>query len=276
MKVHVILTNKFSPESLIEVDIRNCVCAVIDVIRATSTIATMIGCGSKKVIISGDKIQAFKLKKVFTDYILCGEVGGLPPKGFDYGNSPLEISNLNIKSKNFILMTTNGTRSFFKVSNCKSVFSLSILNLNHTMDQIINLANKNNYDILFLCSGEKGKVAYDDAFTAGLAVKYLLTKPFSFSYSDSSKLVLSAAINESDIINALEKSSSAHSLRNVGLGEDIYFCSQLNKYKIAAKLNVLNIKKLISKPGTSEKLIKNLEDLAKLGLDSLFTIEPYN
>jgi 2-phosphosulfolactate phosphatase len=276
LKVHVILTNKFSPKSLIEIDIRNCVCAVIDVIRATSTIATMIGCGSKKVIISDNKIQAFKLKKVFTDYILCGEVGGLPPKGFDYGNSPLEISNLNIKSKNFILMTTNGTRSFFKVSNCKSVFPLSILNLNYTMDKIINLANKNNYDILFLCSGEKGKVTYDDAFTAGLAVKYLLTKPFSFSYSDSSKLVLSVAINESDIINAFEKSSSAHSLRNVGLGEDIYFCSQLNKYKIAAKLNILNIKELISKPGTSEKLIKNLEDLAKLGLDSLFTIEPYN
>jgi 2-phosphosulfolactate phosphatase len=236
----------------------------------------MIGCGGKKVIISDNKRQAFKIKEIFTDYILCGEIGGLPPKGFDYGNSPLEISNLNIKSKNFILMTTNGTRSFIKVSNCKSVFSLSILNLNHTMDQIINLANKNNYDILFLCSGEKGKVAYDDAFTAGLAVKYLLTKPFSFSYSDSSKLVLSATINESDIINALEKSSSAHSLRNVGLGEDIYFCSQLNKYKIAAKLNVLNIKKFISKPGTSEKLIKNLKDLAKLGLDSLFTIEPYN
>lgn len=276
MKVHVILTNKFNPESLIEVDIRNCVCAVIDVIRATSTITTMLGCGRGKVIISGNRRQAVKLKKIFTDYILCGEVGGLPPKGFDYGNSPLEISNLNMKSKNFILMTTNGTQSFFKVSNCKSVFSLSILNLNHTMDQVINLANKNNYDILFLCSGEKGKVAYDDAFTAGLAIKYLLTKPFSFSYSDSSKLVLSAAINESDIINALEKSCSAHSLRNVGLGEDIYFCSQLNKYEIAAKLNVLNIKKLISKPGTSEKLIKNLEDLVKLGLDSLFTIEPYD
>ena len=124
MKVHVLLTNRFGPDDLGEVKLGNCICAVIDTIRATSTIAAMLGCGGESVIVAADKKQAFELKALFKDHLLCGEVGGLAPKGFDYGNSPVEISNLGIKGKNFILMTTNGTQSIFKVSECAEVFTL--------------------------------------------------------------------------------------------------------------------------------------------------------
>ncbi|MCL4377378.1 MAG: 2-phosphosulfolactate phosphatase, partial [Actinobacteria bacterium] len=237
MIVHVVLTNQFKPENLIEVDIKNCVCAVIDVIRATSTIATILGNGGKKIIITGNKKEAFKFKKMYDDYILCGEEGGLPPRRFDYGNSPLEISNLDIKNRNFIMMTTNGTQSFFKVEKCRNVFSLSILNLKYTLDCMLGVAKGSGCDILFLCSGEKGKIAYDDAFVAGLAIKYLLSQPYNLSFTDTSKLVLSTAISENDIVNALEKSYSAQSLRSIGLGNDIYFCSRLNKYQVAPVLN---------------------------------------
>ncbi|HEX7560624.1 MAG TPA: 2-phosphosulfolactate phosphatase, partial [Candidatus Humimicrobiaceae bacterium] len=154
MKVNVLLTNRFSPDDLGELKLCNCICAVIDTIRATSTIVAMLGCGGESVIIAADKKQAFELKALFKDYLLCGEVGGLAPKGFDCGNSPLEISNLGIKGKNFILMTTNGTQSIFKVSGCAEVFALSILNINHVLDCMIESALEKNCDILLLCSGE--------------------------------------------------------------------------------------------------------------------------
>jgi 2-phosphosulfolactate phosphatase len=245
LKVHVLLTNRFGPEDLGEVKLSNCICAVIDTIRATSTIAAMLGCGGESVIVAADKKQAFELKALYKDHLLCGEVCGLAPKGFDFGNSPVEISNIGIKGKNFILMTTNGTKSIFKVSECAEVFTLSILNINHVLDCMIESALEKNCDILLLCSGEKGKIAYDDAYTAGLAIKYLLTRPFVFEFSDSAKIVLSASLSEINISDALEKSTSARSLRAANpsnAGEDIAYAGSPNKFNVAPAVSKERIK----------------------------------
>ncbi|MCL5073117.1 MAG: 2-phosphosulfolactate phosphatase [Actinobacteria bacterium] len=275
MKIHVIFTNRFDSREIEEVNLKNCVCGVIDTIRATSTIATILGCGGKEVIIARNKRQAFIFKKIFTDYVLCGEEGGLPPKRFDYGNSPLEISKLDVKDKGFIIMTTNGTQSIFKVRECPAVFILSILNMNYTVDALVDYAFKNRNDIALLCSGEKGKIAYDDVYTAGIAIKYLLTKPLRFEFSDSSKLAMTAALTDSDVINALEKSSSAYSLRKVCLGEDIEFCSQLNKFKIAAKLYILNSKNIRAEE-TYKTYFKNKITKTTYKIDQLFVIRKYD
>jgi 2-phosphosulfolactate phosphatase len=247
LKVHVLLTNRFGPDELGEVKLSNCVCAVIDTIRATSTIAAMLGCGGESVIIAADKKHAFELKALFKDHILCGEIGGLAPKGFDFGNSPLEISNIGIKGKNFILMTTNGTQSIFKASECAEVFTLSILNINHVLDCMIESALEKNCDVLLLCSGEKGKIAYDDAYTAGLAVKYLLTRPYVFEFSDSAKIVLSTSLSEINVSDALEKSTSARSLRAaspVSAGLDIAYVGSPNVFNVAPVVSKEKIKSL--------------------------------
>lgn len=255
IKVHVILTNYFETKTLTEIDISNCICAVIDTIRATSTITTMLACGGKNVIIASNKSEALGLKNLFPDHLLCGEEGGLAPEGFDYGNSPLEISGISIKNKSFILMTTNGTRSFFAVKDFSDVYALSILNLNTVMQYLIESASSGLKDILLLCSGEKGKVAYDDAYTAGLAIKFMLTRPYSFEFSDTAKLVLSAALCEFDINSALEKSCSARSLRKVTNGNDIEFLSHINRYRVVPKLEKSTLKKIIP----DLKRVKNLK-----------------
>ncbi|MCL4417130.1 MAG: 2-phosphosulfolactate phosphatase, partial [Actinobacteria bacterium] len=275
VKIHVIFTNRFESREVAEVDLRNCVCGVIDTIRAASTIATIIGRGGKEVIIAENKRQAFIFKKIFTDYILCGEEGGLPPKRFDYGNSPLEISKPDFKDKGFIIMTTNGTQSIFKTRECPAVFILSILNMSYTVDTIVDYAARNQKDIVLLCSGEKGKIAYDDVYTAGIAVKYLLTKPLRFEFSDSAKLAMTVALTDSDVVNALEKSSSANSLRKVCLGDDIEFCSQLNKFKIAAKLYILNSKNIKSEK-TYRIYFKNKITKTTYNIDQLFVIRKYD
>ena len=86
-----------------------------------------------------------------------------------------------------------------------------------------------------MCSGEMGRTAYDDAYIAGLAVKHLLSKPHDIIYSDSAKLVLSAVIGDRLLAGALLKSTSAQSLKAVGLGDDIEFCSRLNGYNLTIR-----------------------------------------
>ena len=234
MIIDVALSNNFDPESL-KVDIENSVCAVIDVIRATSTIATLFGSGVKSIIVAGTLDEAYLLKKAFPDRLLCGEKGGLKPDGFDHGNSPLEFSTMDLSGRKAILKTTNGTVAFLKAAETPAVFSLAALNFRQTMEDVLDNALKNKRDILFLCSGEMGKIAYDDAYIAGLAAKYLLSKPHDFIYTDSAKLVLSAVIGDRSLTDALSKSTSAQSLRGVGLGDDIAFCSRLNGYNLTIK-----------------------------------------
>ncbi len=234
MIVDIALSNNFNQDSL-KVDIGSSVCAVIDVIRATSTIATLFGSGVNSIIVAGTLDEAYSLKKAFPDRLLCGEKGGLKPDGFDYGNSPLEFSTLDLRGRQAILKTTNGTVSFMTAAKSPAVFSLAALNFRHTMKDVLDNALRNKRDMLFLCSGEMGKIAYDDAYIAGLAVKYLLSKPHDFVYSDSAKLVLSAAIGDRSISDALSKSISAGSLRGVGLGDDIEFCSRLNGYNLTIR-----------------------------------------
>lgn len=234
MIIDVALSNNFEPGSL-KVDIENCVCVVIDVIRATSTIAALFGSGVKSIIIASDLDQAYAFKRDFPKRLLCGENKGLPPEGFDYGNSPLEFSRLDLSGREAILKTTNGTVSFLKTGSSTDVFSLAALNFRKTMDTALNCALETKKNILLVCSGEMGKVAYDDTYIAGMAVKYILTKPGKYEFSDSSKLVLSSVLGEKSIEAALTKSTSAVSLKKVGLGDDIAFCARLNNYNLAIK-----------------------------------------
>lgn len=228
--IRVKFTNRFTENSVFK--IKDYACAVIDVIRATSSIAAIFGEGAKSVIIAKNKKEALEYKKKHRKHYLCGEVGGHPPKGFQFGNSPLEFSNARLDSKDLILMTTNGTVSFFKAKKAKIAVSLSLLNFDVVLDYLVEFAQSNGCGILFLCSGEKGEIAFDDVFVAGLAIKDLLRKPRSFAFSDSAKLAVNSVLLESDILGAIEKSTSANSLKSVGLGEDIAFCAEKNKYQV--------------------------------------------
>ncbi len=235
IQVDVLFSNKIAPQTL-GVNINQSICAVIDVIRATSTIAALLAQGTAKILVAGSKQEAYALKKKNRDYILCGEEGGLPPSGFDYGNSPLEISQIGMGQKTVILNTTNGTVSFLKVKDSLEAYALSLLNLNYTIDRICERLKGTENSLLLVCSGEGGRVAYDDVFVAGMAIKQILARGLKTQYSDAAKIALSMALSEHNLLGALEKSTSAKLLRGVGLGEDIAFCAKVDKYAMAGRL----------------------------------------
>ena len=83
---------------------------VIDVLRATTTIATLFARGLADLLVF-DSIEAARKRARAEGRILLGEVGGLPPKDFDYGNSPAEAATLELKGQGAALFTTNGTRA---------------------------------------------------------------------------------------------------------------------------------------------------------------------
>ena len=268
MIIDVELNNNFSTNPK-QLDVSRYVCGVIDVIRATTTISVMLARGAHEVIIAKNKSQAFFLKKIFKNYLLCGEEGGIPPKGFDFGNSPLEYSSMNLEDKGIILKTTNGTKSFFKTLNSRSSFAMSLVNISYTCDAVIYEAEKTGSDILLICSGEKGKIAYDDAFAAGIAVKIFKEKRKNIALSDSALVVLNNAKTEIDASDALKKSTSYRSMVKAGLGDDLEICSLRDLYKVTGRLQKKEAE-IFENLKTDNNYFKNSNILS-----DIFIVKPY-
>jgi 2-phosphosulfolactate phosphatase len=238
MKIDVILSNAHFGQAPL-IDITNQICLVIDVIRATSTITTALGCGADNVIIAPSSDDAFKARSSFPNAILCGEDRGIKIEGFDFDNSPLQLSGLDLSRRSVVLKTTNGTESILKARDAVETLTLSILNLHYTMDYALKASKQKRSDLLFLCSGKWGEVSYDDVYTAGLGIQYMVERYDHLDLSDTALLALNAASNEKEIYKALVKSQSGTYALSLGLEEDIRFCSQMNKYDVTGALEVI-------------------------------------
>src|SRR5688572_14582039 len=81
---------------------------VVDLLRATTTIAALFDARLRDLVVTGDIETAREVARR-DGRLLFGEVGGLPPEGFDFGNSPLEVMAADLAGKDGVLFTTNGT-----------------------------------------------------------------------------------------------------------------------------------------------------------------------
>lgn len=108
----------FSVQTFQEEDLRGKSAVIIDVLRASSSIATAIHNGAKKVIPVEDMSDAVKIAQTMdqSDYLLCGEKDGSKIEGYHLGNSPLEYTPEAIADKTLIFNTTNGTKAIKKAN----------------------------------------------------------------------------------------------------------------------------------------------------------------
>src|SRR5436190_20477337 len=98
-----------SPALLHLYDVSNSIVVIIDILRATSTIATALNNGAKCVIPVDSVSRCIELGKQI-DGITAGERDGKVAEGLKHGNSPFEYSREFIERKTLVLTTTNGTR----------------------------------------------------------------------------------------------------------------------------------------------------------------------
>ena len=86
------------------------VAVIIAVFRAFTVEAYLMNNGADKIIPVGDMNFAYDYKKVNPDAILVGERHGVILPGFDYGNSPSQLENVNFKDKIIVHTTSAGTQ----------------------------------------------------------------------------------------------------------------------------------------------------------------------
>jgi 2-phosphosulfolactate phosphatase len=90
---------------------------VIDVIRAFTTTAFALGAGVESILLTGEVEEALALRARFPGALAMGEVGGRRPPGFDLGNSPAALAEVELRGRTLVQRTSAGTQGVVKVFN---------------------------------------------------------------------------------------------------------------------------------------------------------------
>ena len=143
---------------------------VVDVVRATSSIAQALEAGYERVLCCREIAEATALRAELGDEaVVGGERNGVMVEGFDVGASPRDFA-AGPRARTLILSTTNGTAAILTAaSRCRTVLLGSLLNLR----AVAAAARADGGDVAIVCAGFKGAFALDDAYCAGRIVAEL-------------------------------------------------------------------------------------------------------
>ena len=185
---------------------------VVDVLRATSTIAQALASGYERVLCCREIDEARELRERIPDSVVGGERDAVRIEGFDVGASPREF--LERRAGTLILSTTNGTSAILEAAaRCDTVLLGSLLNL----DALVREVRGRGEDVAILCAGFKGAFALDDAYCAGRIVQEL-----GGQRSDAAIVAELVARAFPDAYAGL----TARTYGPPGLEEDIRFCAR--------------------------------------------------
>jgi len=226
------LETLFIPEEIKNIEFAGKLVVVIDVLRASSTIVTALanGCQGFIPILSPkqakEEAQQFEKERV----LLGGEREGKKIEGFDLGNSPREYKREVVKDKTVIFSTTNGVKTLEMVKDARRIIIGSFLNL----QAVCNYCTNYQGDILIICAGKEGKYSLEDTACAGTLVdslKNILSDTHQQSDANLTALLVYEKFNNNTLA-ILRKSQHGRYLENIGLGEDLKFCSQVDFFHI--------------------------------------------
>ena len=203
--------------------LRASACAVIDVIRATSTIVTAMAHGARSVQAVADVSDAFALKAQDSETLLAGERGGQALPGFDLGNSPEDFSAGRVERRRIILTTTNGTQALAACHGARAVVVASLLNLEAVAARLRELGPP----WIIVCAGREGGFGLDDAIVAGALAEAL--------DQDHALVSLYRSVR-GNLEETLLNCEAGQELAKVGLEKDVPFCAQWNLFSVAPEL----------------------------------------
>ncbi|MFM2339040.1 MAG: hypothetical protein RL115_2233 [Bacteroidota bacterium] len=210
-----------SPALLHLYDVSNSIVVIIDVFRATSTIAAALYNGARCVIPVDSVPKAIDISKKVGG-IAAGERDGMIAEGLQHGNSPLEYNRTFIENKTLVLTTTNGTRLLQMAldKNADTIISGSFPNLS----AVCNFLLAQNKNVILGCAGWKDRFNLEDTLFAG-AVIHRIGKAFTIHCDSSLMAETMYAKNKNKLIDFAPNLTHYHRLvERFGLIDDINFC----------------------------------------------------
>ncbi|MGG4103542.1 2-phosphosulfolactate phosphatase [Paenibacillus lautus] len=207
---------------------------VIDVIRAFTVAHYAFINGVQGIILAGTLDDALRLKKIYPDLLLAGEIQGLPIPGFELDNSPVRLHNLDLREKFLIQKTTNGVTATLNALSTEHLFVTGFTNARTTAEFIKrNLLKEDNMMINLIASHPSG----DDDLACAQYISEIL--------QDTNR------ISAEETIERIRKSEAAEKFydheKPEFLQEDISFCIQELPSDFVMKVNLNKSNPLIER-----------------------------
>ncbi|HLF75196.1 MAG TPA: 2-phosphosulfolactate phosphatase [Anaerolineales bacterium] len=188
---------------------------VIDVIRAFTNAAYVFWRGAREIYPVGAVEEALELKTQIPGALACGEVGGLAPEGFDFGNSPTQTGVLDLCERTIIQRTSAGTQGIVRSANAEQIVAASFVVAQATAKYVQSLEPEL---VTFVITGQ----VYDGGAEDFACAEYLR------------ELLVGSSPNPASFLERVKASNDAKPFYDPGRPQfpesDILHCTSLDRF----------------------------------------------
>jgi 2-phosphosulfolactate phosphatase len=212
-------------------------CAIaVDVLRATSTMATVLAAGGEAVQVFSDLDQLMTVSEQWPPEkrLRAGERGGAKVAGFELGNSPLDCTAELVAGKRLFISTTNGTRALQRIQNAPIVLAAALINRAAVVKFLLE---KQPETVWIVGSGWEGSYSLEDTVCAG-AIAHSIWQQTNCSLEEISgndEAIGAIALYsqwQNDLLGLLHQASHGQRLLRLKCLEDLKYCSQTDTLDI--------------------------------------------
>jgi 2-phosphosulfolactate phosphatase len=224
-------------------------CAIaVDVLRATTTMATVLAAGGEAVQVFSDLDQLIQVSESWPieKRLRAGERGGAKVPDFDLGNSPLDCTPHTVEGKRLFISTTNGTRTLQRIQDAKTVIAAAFINRGAVVKFVLE---KQPETVWIVGSGWEGSFSLEDTACAG-AIAHAILQTTNLSADEiagNDEVINAIALYsqwQDNLLELFHHASHGKRLLRLECHEDLKYCSQSDT------LDVLPIQK---EPGVLKK-----------------------
>ncbi|MEA5627340.1 2-phosphosulfolactate phosphatase family protein [Nostoc sp. UHCC 0251] len=206
-------------------------CAIaVDVLRATSTIATVLAAGGEAVQVFSDLDQLIEVSEKWPSEkrLRAGERGGAKVAGFELGNSPLDCTPELVQGRRLFISTTNGTRALQRVQDSPNLLAAALINRAAVVRFLLELQPET---VWIVGSGWEGSFSLEDTVCAG-AIAHSLLQQTTLSPEElagNDEVISAIALYsqwQDNLLGLLHQASHGQRLLRLDCHEDLKYCSQ--------------------------------------------------
>jgi len=224
----------FGGAALTPAEVVGRVVAVIDVLRASTSIAVALANGARAIIPveTPDEVVMRAKALARNDVLLAGERKMMPIPGFDLGNSPIEFTPAMVDGKTILLTTTNGTPAIAGTGGARDVLIASYVNYTAVLT-MLRAALRGGADITLVCAGRDRQFALEDAGCAGRFVTNVSKRLVGITMNDAAQTCALVDRKYGDqIVRLFEASEHGRALRDAGFDADLMACAAIDSHPV--------------------------------------------
>lgn len=218
-----------TPDLLHLHSVENTIVVVADIFRATSCMVTAFAHGVNSIVPVATVEECRQLQG--RGYLGAAERNAQTVEGFELDNSPFSYMDDSLIGANIAMTTTNGTLAITRSRQAVKVLVGAFLNL----EAITRYLRAQQYDVLVLCAGWKGRVNLEDTLFAGAVAERLKE---DYILHEDSALMAQRLYNQAErnMLSYLATSSHIRRLQRLGIQKDIAYCLQTDLYDVVPVL----------------------------------------